>query len=360
MLTGSNGAGKTNILEALSLFSPGRGLRNAKSEDILNKQTMSPAKEWAVSAQIDTAYGTVRIGTASTAQDKRRRISVQGALLKSQTALGEYLSVLWLTPQMDGLFMGGASERRRFFDRMIYAFDPAHMGRLTRYENAMRQRSRILTEDGQNAEASWLKALESDMAETAVAITVSRLDFVKRLNAMVRRFAESGALKNFPLGQYSLSGFLAEGMNDNKRSALDVEDELKERLSQSRKDDARRGGATDGAHKSDFVSIYMDKQMPADQCSTGEQKALLTGLMLSFAMMRKSETGQAPVLLLDEIAAHFDESRRAELFDLLEESGAQVFMTGTDRQLFDALTGRALFLTVDKGEIFREKIDEQN
>lgn len=335
VLYGPNGAGKTNVLEAVSLLSPGRGLRGAKNTEM---QCQSAGQPWAVAAGLQTGYGPVQVGTGMDAKTEKRIVRVNGENARSQNALAEHLACVWLTPQMDRLFIDAASNRRRFLDRLIFAFDPGHSGRVTRYENAMRQRSKLLQE-GKN-EPSWLEGLEAQMAETACAIGAARLDFVSRLQAACDK-ADSDV---FPRAALKATGTVEELLEHS--SALEVEEMFKFQLGQSRGRDAVTGGAATGPHKSDLAVRYAAKDMAADQCSTGEQKALLIGIILAHAKLILAERGAPPVLLLDEVAAHLDEQRRAALYDLLEKLGGQVWLTGTDANLFTAIEGKAQFFEV--------------
>lgn len=340
VLYGANGAGKTNVLEGVSLLSPGRGLRGAKNVEM---QCLSEGKPWAVAASVQTEYGSVQLGTGLEAQSEKRIVRINGENVRGQNALAEHLACVWLTPQMDRLFIDASSNRRRFLDRLIFAFDPGHSGRVSRYENAMRQRSKLLQEE--KNEPSWLDGLEAQMAETACAIGAARLDFVSRLQAACK----SSQTEFFPLAQLRASGTIEELLANS--SALEVEDMFKFQLSQSRKRDAVTGGAATGPHKSDLSVVYAAKNMPADQCSTGEQKALLIGIILAHAKLIAAERGAPPILLLDEVAAHLDESRRGALYDLLEDLGGQVWLTGTDKNLFTAIEGRAQFFEVREAQI---------
>lgn len=347
VLCGANGAGKTNILEAVSFLSPGRGLRTAKIIEVQNRETEITAGAWSVSALIESAYGPVRIGTGRDGHDDKRVVRVNGEAAKGgQSAMTEYLSVLWLTPQMDRLFQDASSARRKFLDRMVFAFDPGHSGRMTRYENALRQRSKLLQEG--NADPAWLSALEATMAETGVAIAAARQDFVRKLQQGVER-TPADIQAHFPKARLSVRGTVEELVR--RVPALEVEDMLRYQLRESRMLDAKTGGAATGPHKSDLHVLYESKNMPADQCSTGEQKALLIGIVLAHGRMIAAERGAAPILLLDEVAAHLDEQRRNVLYRILLDLKTQVFMTGTDESLFSPLTGTGRFLTVEAGQL---------
>ncbi|PZQ46632.1 MAG: DNA replication/repair protein RecF [Micavibrio aeruginosavorus] len=343
VLTGPNGAGKTNILEAVSLLTPGRGLRSAANEDIQNKNAPTA---WAIASTIETGGAEVQIGTGIEVGGSKRLVRINGAPAKSQMALSDYLSCIWLTPQMDRLFLDSSSGRRRFFDKLIFAFDATHAGRVTRYENAMAQRSKLLREG--KFDQSWLKSLEAQMAETGIAIAAARQDFAGRLQRACD-MAHDNEETFFPKAALHLAGTVEEMLA--RMPAVEVEELFTYQLSQSRMRDAETGGAATGPHKGDLQVRYKAKDMPADQCSTGEQKALLIGIILAHARLLRAEKGAPPVLLLDEVAAHLDEKRRAALFELLCDLGGQVWMTGTDESLFSAALDQAQFWTVKQGKI---------
>ena len=348
VLCGANGAGKTNILEAVSLLNAGRGLRNVKATDM---QRHGESMPWGIAANISHGGVDVKLGTALNPQTTRRMVRINGVDAKSQNALSDYIACLWLTPQMDRLFLEGASGRRKFLDRLIFTFDSGHSGRVTRFENAMRQRSKLLQEGG--ADPSWLDGLESQMAQTAVAIVAARLDFVGRLQASCNQ--ADGADENFfPKAHIAAQGTIEELLSQSP--ALEVEKKYTIQLKESRARDALVGGATTGPHKSDFGVTYAAKNMPAEQCSTGEQKALLIGIILAHSRMMTAERGAPPVLLLDEVAAHLDEDRRAALFERLIAMGGQVWMTGTDPVLFEAIAHKAQFFHVDDAKVKKSVI----
>jgi DNA replication and repair protein RecF len=343
VLCGPNGAGKTNILEAISLLSPGRGLRSVKATDM---QRHNSPQAWGLSAKVMTQGGEVTLGTALAPEAGRRKVRINGVDAKSQMALSDYVVCLWLTPQMDRLFIEAAAGRRRFLDRMIFAFDPGHSGRVTRYENALRQRSKLLQED--HADPSWLTGLESQMAETGIAIAAARLDFINRLQISCAK-ADREEENYFPKARLLAKGTIEELLQNSP--AVEVEKLYSYQLEQSRERDALTGGAATGPHKSDLDVIYATKNVAAEQCSTGEQKALLIGLILAHGRLMAAERGAPPVLLLDEIAAHLDEDRRIALFERLEKLGGQVWMTGTDPILFENIAQKAQFFDVQNAQI---------
>lgn len=346
VLHGENGAGKTNILEAVSLLCPGRGLRGAKINEIQNQNVINP---WVVSGKLETDYGQVQIGTGRDGVSDKRITRIDGETVKSQNHLSEYTSCLWLTPQMDGLFTGGASERRRFFDRLITSFDPSHNGRLQRYENAQRQRMKILSDETRSPDTLWLQGLEKTIAETGVALSAARMEFIEKLNLVTLSLHEAHATGDFPQASFFLKGEVEEMLEN--QPAVAVEDAYQAKLEDLRLVDAKTKAVTFGAHKSDIETTHLDKGAIASQCSTGEQKGLLTGIILAHRHMLANAKRQMPILLLDEVAAHFDKKRRSGLFHFLDEIGGQVWMTGTDIQLFDAVPAYANRFIVKEGKI---------
>jgi DNA replication and repair protein RecF len=351
VLYGPNGAGKTNMLEAVSLLSPGRGLRGASAAEI---QKQGAETAWAVASVAETLYGETRIGTGRDPATDKRIVRINGETAKSQSALSEYLSCVWLTPQMDRLFIDAPGTRRKFLDRLVFAFDASHSGRITRYENAMSQRSKLLKET-LNPDPAWLAGLEAQMAETGVAIAAARLELTGRLQDACNRASASEEFL-FPKARLGLRGTVEELLRH--APALEIEDMLKYQFAQSRLQDAQSGGAASGPHKSDLLVSYAAKDMPAAQCSTGEQKALLIGIVLAHARLIAAERGAAPILLLDEVAAHLDETRRAALYDLLLAMKTQVWLTGTDESLFTALRGRGQFFKVENSRLLPERQEQ--
>lgn len=339
ILTGENGAGKTNVLEALSLLSPGRGLRGASLDEYLNTHA-TPGDSWAVAAEIKTTQGhLMRIGTGIEPGKKSRTVRVNGKSVKGQGAFAEILSFVWLTPQMDRLFLEGASARRKFLDRLVFAQDPSHATRIARYEKNLRERLALLQGNKVVPAAQWVEVLENNLAADAVAIASSRRTLIDRLERHVMEFSAQQSL--FPAPVFALAGWIDDAVQS--LPAVQVEEEMKRRFKSSRGQDAMSGKSLEGAHRSDFLVRYAEKDMPAAQCSTGEQKALLVSIVLAHAMMIRSERGQAPVLLLDEVAAHFDDARREQLFAHLDSLNTQVWMTGTDSDIFKTFSDRARF-----------------
>lgn len=346
VLTGDNGAGKTNLLEAISLLSPGRGLRRAAYAEIVRDGATGG---FVVHAHVQSPEGEADIGTGAGGSDAdaeggARRVRINGAPARSADEMLEWLRVMWLTPAMDGLFTGPAADRRRFLDRLVLTIDPAHGRRALDYEKAMRGRNRLLAEGSRDG--AWFDAIETQMAETGAAIAAARFEMVRLLKAMIERTPDEGP---FPKADLALSGVLEAGLAQG--AAIDAEEDFRQRLAEGRERDRAAGRTLEGPHRSDLLVRHRPKDMPAELCSTGEQKALLVGLVLSHARLTGELSGMAPILLLDEIAAHFDHRRRAALFGILDDLGCQVFMTGTERELFSAIEGRAQFLTVSAGAV---------
>lgn len=316
VLTGENGAGKTNVLEAVSLLAPGRGLRRAALSDM---QRQDGPGGFGIAATLAAAGGDVEIATGTLAPaPERRQLRIQGAAATANT-LGEWLTVLWLTPAMDRLFVEPAGERRRFLDRLTLALVPAHAHHAARYEAAMRARNRLLGAE-EPADPEWLTALEAQMAEHGGAIEAARRDTVAALSA---RLADQ------PDGPFARAALALQGWNGDAA-------QLSAELRQNRARDAAAGRALAGPHRADLAVTHLGKGQAAALASTGEQKALLLGIVLAHAELVAERTGHAPVLLLDEVAAHLDPVRRAALFDRLAGRG-QVWMTGTEPALFAAI-----------------------
>jgi len=341
ILTGANGSGKTNILEAISLLVPGRGLRRAALADLQNRD----AREgWAVALELRTETGALMIGTGrdvlAQEGDERRLVHIDGKPARGQNTLAEHVAMAWITPDMDRLLAEGASARRKFLDRLAYSFDPAHNARVQRYEKAMRERLRLLREGC--ADAPWLAALEDEMAQTAVAIAAARLHMVKRLRGAI---AETG--DTFPRADIEVRG-AAEDMLQNL-PALPVEDALRAAFVRSRGEDALHGTCAVGAHRSDLRVTHRAKNCLAEYCSTGEQKALLIALMLAYVRLLTQQRQMQPLFLLDDIAAHLDDVRRAALFEEILDLGVQAWLTGTERDSFTRLAPHAQLFQVENG-----------
>jgi DNA replication and repair protein RecF len=344
VLTGPNGAGKTNILEALSLLIPGRGLRRPKLSEI---SKTGGDGSWAAAVEVNAPDGPVRLGTGFTPNDRaareKRIVRIDGESASNQNVLSEFMSLYWITPQMDGLFIDGPSARRQFFDRLIYAWDPAHAGRISAYETAMRERSRLLRDDPR-PDPAWLTALESTMAERGIAVAAARLELLHRLGP-----ASSRGLAPFPGADLALSGDLENWLSTSP--ALEAEDRFRSILADGRRRDGETGRTGCGPHRSDLIVHHAGTGQAADLCSTGEQKALLIAIVLANAKLRSAEKGAVPLLLLDEVAAHLDGQRREALFDHLITLGAQTWFTGTDETLYQPLGNAAQMFRVEDGHI---------
>ena len=346
VLTGENGSGKTNLIEALSFLSPGRGLRRASYDDVARTNGSEIKHDgFAIHASLDCMiYGDVEIGTGTAGGGEGgRKVRISGVAASGDELL-DYARILWVVPSMDGLFTGGASDRRRFLDRMVLAIDTGHGKRVLDYEKAMRSRNRLLS-DG-NSDNQWLEAIESQMAELGIAIAAARAEAMRMIAAMIERLPGDGP---FPKADCFLEGTLEQRIG--LEAALDLEEDFRRTLRDGRARDRAAGRTLDGPHRTDLIVQHRPKSMPAALCSTGEQKALLIGLILAHARLTGELSGMAPILLLDEIAAHLDTGRRAALFGILDDLGGQAFMTGTDRSLFEALEGDAQFFNVAAGEL---------
>ena len=347
VLTGANGSGKTNLLEAVSFLSPGRGLRRVAYPEIARE---GASGSWAVSVVLDTPHGDVKLGTGlqpGADGTLQRRIRINGAPAKSAEALSEHVAVLWLTPLMDSLFIGAASERRKWLDRMVLAIDKGHGTRVNGFEKAMRQRNRVLEQSPD--ESVWLDGLEAQMAEYGSAIATARAEMISLLNRSLSFLHGDEAASAFPNASLGLEGLLE--VEAFARPAVESEEHYRSVLREMRRRDGAAGRTLEGPHRSDLVVKHAAKDMPAAKCSTGEQKALLLGIVLGHAHMVADRRGQTPLLLLDEVAAHLDESRRLALFDLLDRLGCQAFVTGTDEAVFSPLGDRADRFHVERGNI---------
>lgn len=343
-LTGENGAGKTNVLEALSLFTPGRGLRRAEFADCARS---GGSGGFSISIVLRGEDGETRLGTGfdpGSDSAGARKCRIDGAPVGSPRDFAERLRIVWMTPAMDGLFAGSAGERRRFLDRLVLTVDPSHGARVNALERALRNRNRLL-ETG--AEPAWLDATEREVAELGVAVTAARLETVSRLAALVD--SERDDSSPFPWAEFALAGEV-EALAA-AHSALEAEDRYRALLAAGRARDAAAGRTLVGPQASDLVVRHGPKKIEARACSTGEQKALLTGLVLAHARLVAAVAGMAPLVLLDEIAAHFDPLRRRALYEELARLGGQAWLTGADPAAFADLAGRAQVLRVAPGRI---------
>ncbi len=352
VLTGDNGAGKTNALEALSLLTPGRGLRRAELADCARNEG---AGGFAVSVEIETPSGHVQLGTGiepqnGAAASRKYRIDRESAA--SIRAFCEHVRVVWLTPAMDGLFAGPAGDRRRFLDRMVLSIDADHGARVNALERALRGRNRLLEDRLDHAGRIWLDSIEREIAELAIAVAAARFETVAKLIALIAQGQDgdqSAGDGQFPFAELKLEGEIDALVET--RPALEAEDVYRRILHDNRARDAAAGRTLVGPQSSDLSVRHGVKLAPAAQLSTGEQKALLVGLVLAQARLVKAMSGIAPLVLLDEIAAHFDPARRAALYDRLGALGGQVWLTGADPSAFASLAGRAQMLNVTPGAI---------
>src|ERR1700681_4640675 len=348
VLVGPNGAGKTNAIEAISFLSPGRGLRRARLEDVADNQGDG---SWAVSAEVEGALGLATLGTGIDAPGLEasatsRRCRIDREPVTSAAAFGDHLRMVWLTPSMDGLFLGPASERRRFFDRLVLAIDSQHSARVSALDRSLRSRNRLL--EVRNYDDHWCDAIERETAELAVAVAAMRGQTAIRLARVLRARGEASA---FPATQIMLDGWMENALVSEPATA--VEDRYREILRNSRARDAVAGRTLDGPHLTDLRVVYAPKNMPARDASTGEQKALLIGLVLAHASLVAEMAGITPLLLLDEVVAHLDPVRRMALFHELAKLGAQVWVTGADPAAFAGIGAPGGVLDVDSGRIPR-------
>ncbi len=347
VLTGPNGAGKTNLLEAISFLSPGRGLRRATLEEVARRPGDGT---WAVAATVTNAAGAVDLGTgvAMTPEgpEARRAVRVNHAPARSTDALLDHLRVIWLTPAMDGLFTGPASERRRFLDRAVTAIDKSHGSRVNAFEKAMRGRNKLLAEGPDHS--AWLDAIEAEMAELAVAVAAARREWASQIAALI---GEGDGDSPFPFAEIALEGPLEHWLDGHSASA--AEDLYRADLEGERPRDAQAGRTLAGPHRSDLRVRHGPKQAAAETCSTGEQKALLIGLVLAEARLATRLSGETPIVLLDEIAAHLDQRRREALFAILDDLGCQAFMTGTDEGVFAPTGAKIQRFRVEDGRLTR-------
>ena len=347
VVTGANGAGKTNLIEAISLLAPGRGLRRATMEELAFSEGDG---SWAVSAEIEGMLGLATLGTgieppAGEDAAPARKCRVDRENVGSAAAFADHVRVVWLTPAMDPLFNGPASERRRFLDRLVLAVDAQHSSRVAALERSLRSRNRLL-EDA-HSDPHWLDAVEHETAEVAVAVAAARSETVHRLAGALAAGRDQGPA--FPHAEIALNGWMEQLLPDHR--ALEIEDRYRALLRDNRARDTAAGRTLDGPHLSDLIVTHAGKGIPAADASTGEQKALLIRLVLAHARLIKQMTGFAPLLLLDEVVAHLDPARRTALYDALAALGTQVWMTGADPVAFGDIIGRAECLVVRSGAV---------
>jgi DNA replication and repair protein RecF len=346
-LTGENGAGKTNLVEALSFFTPGRGLRRAELAECARQ---GGSGGFAISIRLEDEDGEFRqLGAgyerAEGEETPSRKNRIDRAPVSSARAFSDHLRIVWLTPAMDGVFTGPAGDRRRFLDRLVLAIDPNHGTRVAQFERALRGRNRLLEEGGRDSH--WLEAIEKEAAELAVAVAAARVECVAQLKVMIAQ--ERDESSPFPWADLALQGDVERLLSE--QPALAVEENYRALLRENRSRDAAAGRTLIGPHVGDLLVWHGVKRAPAAQTSTGEQKALLVGLVLAHALLVGAMSGLAPIALLDEVAAHFDPRRRAALYAALERIGGQVFLTGADPNAFAELEGRAEIFEVTPGAV---------
>lgn len=343
IITGQNGAGKTNLLEALSLLASGRGLRGAKLAQ-LQRQPVQQQSNWGVAITLQIGGQEIAFGTGQQPDKADKRIiRINGEPLKSQTQLAHHFSVLWQTPQMDGLFTQSSRERRLYYDRICAVFLPEHSSFVAKYDYLRRERARLLTLP--RADATWLTSLETKMAESSMAIAANRLEVLHALQQALEKLHPA-----FPKAHLALRGVAEQGLLRGGTPAVEIEEQMVSALQTSQAEDAQSGRASHGAHKMELEVVFAPKAVEAAYCSTGEQKALMLSLLLAQAQAIKDRQQRLPLLLLDEVVSHLDEHRRAALFETITALGCQSWMTGTETSLFNNFAS-AHHITVSEGEI---------
>lgn len=345
-IVGKNGAGKTNILEAISLLAPGKGLRSARLSDMesYDADPTPHTGNWSVFASLNTPAGDVSIGTGKTPEDTsdKRRIKINGEPVSGQTELSQYLSVCALTPQMDHIFAEGISSRRHYMDQLTGQFYPDHIRHLSIYNHARTERMKLLQRG--NADPIWLDSLEKRMSEHTFAIAAARRESIALLQQSVDAMASS-----FPKARLEAKGEVETLLATH--SSLEAEDRYREMLTASRRSDQQTGRTEHGSHRSDFIAIHESTHLPAEYCSTGEQKALLLTITLATARAKQQWFGVSPLMLLDEVASHLDETKRDALFLELQQLNSQCWMTDTDERIFMDFPSKIHVLTIEKSNI---------
>lgn len=363
IVTGENGSGKTNILEAISFLTPGRGLRSARLADIKRISPCLIANDyqplgntaWAVSSTVCTNDEEVNIGTGVESSTKeveddirsfdRRIVKIDGQKISSQADLGRYISAIWLTPQMDRLFRGGSQPRRSFLDRLVYAFDTEHAKRTANFEHLYKEWFQLIKSG--KTDGHWLASIEEEMAGIGVAIAAARREQIARLNTFIKHEPDDV----FPNVEISLEGTI-EQMLDSK-PALDVEDYYITSL-QKQRQNVLYSENIDGVNRTDFKVLYKKKRMPAELCSTGEQKSLLISIILAQTKCQTLDKGFPPVLLLDEVVAHLDDVKREALLEKIRDLKVQAWITSTDMSLFESMRDCAQFFEVRNNSVFEK------
>lgn len=343
VITSPNGSGKTNILEAISMLAPGRGLRSAKLKEMDNQATN---RNWQINANINGAWGVSEIMTSRAKQDlgriDKRNMLIDGNSCKTQTEIAEILSIMWLTPMMDQIFNGPSADRRKFLDRLVYNFDPNHAQLLNNYETNIRERLKLIRE--YKFDEDWVNVIERNLASLSASIAASRNQTIEYLQQAI----EFNSTK-FPKGKLSIIGEVEELIS--KYPALEVEEILKKKYKEQRRNDAESGRTNLGIHRSDLQVFHLNKKMNAGFCSTGEQKALLITIILAEARARIRWRDSIPILLLDEIVAHLDIERKDQLIEELQSIGGQCFLTGTDLEIFNDIKNTAQFLSISNQRV---------
>ena len=356
VLTGPNGAGKTNLIEAISMLTPGRGLRRATLDELAFAEGDGG---WAVSAEVEGMLGLATLGTgieppAADDTTNSRKCRIDREPVSSAAAFADHLRVIWLTPSMDPLFVGPAADRRRYLDRLVLAVDTQHSSRVSALERSLRSRNRLL--EDQRSDPHWLDAIEHETAEVAVAVSAARFETVNRLSAALETARDDGQTL---APAFAMPRIALEGWMENQwplSSAREIEDRYRDLLRESRGQDAAAGRTLEGPHRADLKVTHAGKGIAAADASTGEQKAMLIRLTLAHAHLIKDMTGYAPVMLLDEVVAHLDPLRRAALYDALAILGAQVWMTGADPAAFADIADRAQWFDVTPGGLVKPKV----
>ena len=347
-----NEAGKTNLLEALSFLAPGRGLRRARLDEIAKRDNECEDSDWAIAVRLEKPTGEITIGSGINSQSqfsrtKKRIVQIDGKQASTQAELAKHFSIIWLTPEMDRIFLDGSSGRRRFLDRMAFGFSPEHAQRISTYEQAMRARQRLLRDN--NYDPDWLSVLETTLAAEGVAISALRIEVIKRLNAVLNSSDFQTGKSYFPIVDLELVGEVDRWLYEGP--ALAAEDRLKSVLFEAREEDRFSGRTNHGIHRSDLKVININKEMPAALCSSGEQKLLLIAIILAHSYLLTLDYGLAPILLLDEITAHLDDKAREGLAFRILDLGLQAWLTGSDENQFTNFNGSAQFFKIEDGNI---------